>query len=98
MFITVFGKSWRNCVSELKITVITFEEFSDYEFIPPATFYVMDSMQNYHFVHTSKRDVAQSWCDDFFGKGKYSVKASKIQKGKGDYTAVGTSTRRGQKR
>lgn len=88
---------------ELKITTVDYNTFTDYEFIPPATFFVMDSLQNYHFIHTSDRKVAQDWCDDYFGKSKYTVKASKEQKTKikneaGIYTCTGTSTRRGQKR
>lgn len=83
---------------EIKITVVSFEEFSDYLFQPPATFFVMDSLQNYHFIHTSDRATAQSWVDEEFGKGRYKVVASKIQKGKNPPNVTGTSTRRGQKR
>jgi len=32
---------------EVKVTVVSFEDFSDYEFNPPATFYIMDCLQNY---------------------------------------------------
>ena len=88
---------------EVKVTVVSFEEFSDYEFNPPATFYIMDSLQQYYFVHTSDRKVAQDWVDETFGKGRYTVKASKIQKTKfksesGTYSAVGVATRKGQKK
>ena len=88
---------------EVKVTMVSFEEFSDYEFNPPATFYIMDCLQNYHFVHTSDRKVAQDWVDETFGKGRYTVKASKIQKTKfksesGTYSAVGVATRKGQKK
>lgn len=90
-------------MKELKTTVVDYNTFTDYEFIPPATFFVMDSLQNYHFIHTSDRKVAQDWCDDYFGSGRYLVKASKLQKTKvrneaGIYTVTGTSTRRGQKK
>ena len=83
--------------------MVSYAEFTDIDFIPPANFFVMDSMQNYNFIHTSDRSKAQQWCDNHFGKGRYTVKASKITKGKiknesGEYTAVGTSTRRGQKK
>jgi hypothetical protein len=88
---------------EVKVTVVSYEDFSDYEFNPPATFYIMDCLQNYHFVHTSDRKVAQDWVDETFGKGRYTVKASKIQKTKfksesGTYSAVGVATRKGQKK
>ena len=88
---------------EVTVTVVSFEQFSDYEFNPPATFYIMDSLQQYYFVHTSDRKVAQDWVDETFGKGRYTVKASKIQKTKfksesGTYSAVGVATRKGQKK
>ena len=88
---------------EVRVTVVSFEDFSDYEFNPPATFYIMDCLQNYHFVHTSDRKVAQDWVDETFGKGRYTAKASKIQKTKfksesGTYSAVGVATRKGQKK
>ena len=88
---------------EVKVTVVSYEDFSDYQFQPPSTFYIMDSLQNYHFVHTSDRKVAQDWVDETFGKGRYTVKASKIQKTKfksesGTYSAVGVATRKGQKK
>ena len=84
---------------ELKITTVDYITFIDYEFIPPASFFVMDSLLNYHFIHTSDRKVAQDWCDDYFGKSKYTVKASKEQKSKsrmesGEYSAMGTTTRK----
>lgn len=84
---------------ELKITVVDYTTFTDYEFNPPATFYVMDCLQNYHFIHTSDRKIAQDWCDDYFGKSKYTVKASKEQKTKsksesGELSVRGSNTRK----
>lgn len=88
---------------EIKITIVDYATFTDYQFNPPSTFYVMDCLQNYHYIHTSDRKVAQDWVDSKFGKGKYTVKASKEQKVKprtesGDYTCVGVATRKGQKK
>ena len=84
---------------ELKITVVDYKTFTDIDFIPPSTFFIMDSLQNYHFVHTSDRKVAQDWVDAEFGKGKYTVKASKEQKTKsklesGEISVRGTQSRR----
>jgi len=85
-----------------RITTVTFEEFSNYEFIPPATFFIQNALGDYVFIHTSKRAVAQEWVDTEYGKGRYTVKASKLQKGKelGEHSkpAYGTATRKGQKR
>lgn len=85
---------------ELKVTVVDDKTFTDIDFIPPSTFFIMDSLQNYHFVHTSDRKVAQDWVDAEFGKGKYTVKASKEQKTKsklesGEISVRGSNTRRG---
>lgn len=90
-------------MTDLKVTVISYEEFTSIEFTPPSTFYVMSATQDYYFFHTSKRDVAQAEADELFGKGRYTVKASKMQKTKsklesGGLSCSGTSTRRGQKR
>lgn len=89
-------------MSKPKITVVSFEQFSNYEFIPPATFYIQSAMGDYIFIHTSSRAIAQEWVNEEYGKGRYTVKASKLQKGKelgeGSKPAFGTATRRGQKR
>ena len=65
---------------ELKITTVSYATFTDIEFIPPASWYITDALQNYHFIHTSRREVAQEWADSHYGKGKYKVKASKINR------------------
>lgn len=86
-------------VDKIKVTQISFEEFTDYDFNPPATFYVMNSLQEYLFVHTSKRQVAQEVIDEMYGKGRYTIKAAKQQKTKprtesGQFTCTGTASRR----
>jgi len=32
---------------ELKVTVVDYKTFTDIDFIPPSTFFIMDSLQNY---------------------------------------------------
>lgn len=86
-----------------KITVVTYEQFTSYEFIPPATFYIQNALGEYVFIHTSKRALAQDWVNTEYGKGRYTVKASKIQATKsrqesGGLSATGTATRRGQRK
>lgn len=88
---------------EIKISVVSYEEYTQYEYVDVATFFIVDAMQNYVYFHTSKREEAQRVCDERYGKGKYTVKASKIQKTKsklesGLCSAYGTSTRRGQRK
>lgn len=86
-----------------KITVVNFNTFSDYDFIPPATFFIQNAMGDYIFIHTSKRNLAQEWVDENYGKGRYTVKASKLQATKsklesGGLSCTGTATRKGQKK
>lgn len=88
---------------EVKITVVTYEQYTDYEFVDPATFYVMTGLQEYYYFHTSSRSVAQQKANELFGENKYTVKASKIQKTKSRQENGGVSVRgkqftKGQKR
>lgn len=90
-------------MSEMKITTVEFEQFSHYEFIPPATFFIQNAMGDYIFIHTSKRQAAQDWVDENYGKNRYTVKASKLQATKsklesGGLSCTGTATRKGQKK
>ena len=89
-------------MSKQKITEVSYEEFSRWDFIPPATFFIKNALGVYIFIHTAKRATAQAWVDEEYGKGRYTVNASKIQKGKelgeGSRPAFGTATRKGQKR
>lgn len=89
-------------IDKQRITVVSYEEFSAWEFNPPATWFIKDASGSYIFIHTSQRAKAQAWIDEEYGKGRYTVNASKIQKGKelgeGSKPAFGVATRRGQKR
>jgi hypothetical protein len=90
-------------MTEQKITVVDFEQFTDIDFYPPATFFIQNAMGEYIFIHTSHRAVAQAWVNETYGKGRYSVKASKTQPTKsklesGGLSCTGTATRKGQKR
>lgn len=85
-------------MSKQKITTIDFDTFSSLEFMPPATFFIQNAMGEYVFIHTAKRQVAQDWVDDTYGKGRYTVKASKLQATKsklesGGLSCTGTATR-----
>lgn len=85
---------------EIEYVVVSYEQFTDYEFCEPGSFFIMDSMQNYVFFKTSDRAKAQAKADELYGPNRYTVKTSKNQKTKsklesGGYSAVGTSSRRG---
>lgn len=84
---------------EIKITIVSFEEFSDYLFNPPATFYIQNAMGEYVFVHTASRALAQEYIDSVYTKGRYTIVASKLQKTKsknesGELSCRGTATRK----
>jgi hypothetical protein len=82
----------------VRITIVSYERFTDIEFEPPATFFTRSAMGSYYFYHTRDRAKAQEACDEVFGKGHYTVNTSKVQKGKGALTCTGTQTRRGQRK
>jgi len=85
---------------ELKVTMVSFKEFSDIDFLPPSTFFYKNAMGDFAFIHTASRQVAQDYVDELTGvKGKYSVIASKLQKTVsklegGGYSVTGTETRK----
>ena len=86
-------------VKNPKVTIVNYETFTDYLFIPPATFYIQSATGDYWFVHTSDRRIAQEYIDSVFDKGKYTIKASKLQKTvskseSGELSCRGTATRK----
>ncbi|QNR53836.1 hypothetical protein phiK7A1_046c [Pseudomonas phage phiK7A1] len=100
---TIIGEAEPEFIGKLKVTVVPFSQFSEYDFIPPATFFIQNAMGEYVFIHTSKRQGAQDWVDENYGKGRYTVKASKLQATKsklesGGLSCTGTATRKGQKK
>lgn len=87
---------------EIEYVVVSYEQYTDYEFLEPGSFFVMSATQEYYFFKTSDRAKAQAKCDELFGVEKYSVVATKIKKNKsrlegGGYSCYGTATRKGQK-
>jgi hypothetical protein len=82
-------------MSDPKITIIDFETFSQYDYMHVASWYIMDSLQQYVYVHTKSRADAQKVIDDMYGVGKYLVKAAKISKGNGNLTCTGSNSRKG---
>lgn len=83
---------------ELKIVVVTLEEFSDLHFTPPCNWYFRDALGQYIFVSTKKREVVQEYIDENYGKDKYKPIPVKDQKTKsrmesGGMSVVATATR-----
>jgi hypothetical protein len=82
-----------------KVTIVDYQTFTDYLFIPPSTFYIQNAMGEYWFVHTASRVTAQEYIDSVYGKGRYTVVASKLQKTvskseSGELSCRGTATRK----
>jgi len=83
---------------EIKITVVSFTEFEDMDFKAPSTFFIKNALNEYLFIHTSTRSVAQEWSDENYGAGHYKVIAAREQKTKsrmegGGLSCHGTATR-----
>ena len=68
----------------IKTTTVEFEQFADIDFEHPATFYVRTAMY-YVYIHTKEREVAQSFVDKEYGKGKYTIRAAKLQQPKNKF-------------
>lgn len=81
----------------IKTETVTFDQFTHWDFVPPGSFYIRNALDEYVFFKTSVRKEAQDAIDKQYGKGRYTAVASKLEKGSGNYTCTGTSTRRGQK-
>lgn len=79
---------------EVKIIEISFEEFTDIDFRPPATYFIRSALGSYIFFKTKDRGTAQLACNAVYGAGQYTVIAAKIIKSKGELSVTGTSSRR----
>lgn len=89
---------------ELKVTVVDYETFTEYDYICQAAFYIKDALGNIIMLHSSKREECQAWVDENYPpKGKYKVIASRTTKTKsklesGGQSVYATATRKGQKK
>lgn len=84
----------------MKKTIVSYAELTDIDFKPPSNFYIKDAMQNYIFYSSRDRQKVQQAVDDEFGKGHYTVNASKMQKNSGTNTVRGvlnSKSRQGHK-
>lgn len=61
----------------------------------PSKFFVTLATGDLLFLHTRDRLAAQQYIDSEYGKGFYIVKQCKQGSGSGEYTASGTTSRRG---
>lgn len=87
---------------DIEVVIVSFTDYTSYDFVEPGSFFSMSAMQDYYFYKTSDRKLAQDKCDSLFGVGRYVVKTSKniVSKSKlesGGLSATGTSCRKGQR-
>ena len=80
-------------VKVIKTETVNFETFAHWDFIPPGSFYIRNALDEYVFFKTSSRKEAQDEIDKLYGAGRYKAIAAKLEKGSGNYTCTGTSTR-----
>jgi hypothetical protein len=88
---------------DIEVVIVSFQDYTSYDFIDPGTYFSVSAMQEYYFYKTSDRKAAQDKCDQLFGVGHYVVKTSKTVKTKsrqesGLQTVYATATRKGQKK
>lgn len=90
-------------VKIIKTVDVEFDTFSEWDFVPPGSFYIRPASGDYLFLKTSDRKAAQDFINEQYGVGKYAVIPAKIQKTKsrlesGGLSCTGTATRRGQQK
>lgn len=71
------------------------EESGSFILNQPSKFFVTLATGDLLFLHTRDRLAAQQYIDSEYGKGFYVVKQCKQGSGSGEYTASGTTSRRG---
>lgn len=90
-------------VKEIEVVVVSFADYTSYDFVEPGTYFSVSAMQEYYFYKTADRKIAQDKCDSLFGPNKYVVKTSKTIKTKsklesGGQSVYATATTKGQKK
>ena len=84
---------------EVATVLVSYEEFIDYNFVHPGSFYVRMATGDFIFFKTSDRKEAQQEIVKMVGKGRYTAIPSKTQKTKsklesGGLSCTGTASRR----
>lgn len=86
----------------IKTVVVKFDTFSEWDFVPPGSFYIRPASGDYLFLKTSDRKAAQAFINKEYGAGKYAVIPTKDQKTKsrlesGGLSCTGTATRQSKR-
>lgn len=85
-------------IKTVKTVVVSYEQFSEWDFLPPGSFYIRVATGDYLFLKTSDRKAAQQYVNNEFGSGKYTAVPAKVQKTvsrleSGGLSCTGTATR-----
>lgn len=85
---------------DIAVVIVSFSEYTSYDFVEPGSYFSMSAMQDYYFYKTSDRKLAQDKCDEIFGAGRYVVKtskniATKSKREDGGVSASGVNSRKG---
>tara|TARA_R110000744_G_C19371770_1_gene563129 strand:- start:11044 stop:11328 length:285 start_codon:yes stop_codon:yes gene_type:complete len=81
---------------EIKTSIVEYNDSTDEDFHPPAKWHIVNSLGQLVFIHVRTRESAQKYVDEEYGKGFFTVKTLSLDKsGSGEYSAVGSNTRRG---
>lgn len=62
----------------MKTTTISYDEFTAPDYEDVATYYIKTALGDFMYIHTKSRKAAQEFVDSEYGKGKYTVRASKM--------------------
>ena len=57
---------------------VKYNEATSLDFKPPCTFYIRNAMDEFVFIKTRNRKVAQELINAEYGRGKYTVASSKL--------------------
>lgn len=57
---------------------VKYNEATSLDFKPPCTYYIRDAMDDFVFVKSRNRKVAQELINNEYGVGKYRVSCSKL--------------------
>ena len=57
---------------------IKYDEATSLDFKPPCSYYIRDAMDDFVFIKTRNRKVAQELINAEYGRGKYTVASSKL--------------------
>ena len=57
---------------------IKYDEATSLDFKPPCSYYIRDAMDDFVFIKTRNRKVAQELINAEYGRGKYTVCCSKL--------------------